>query len=180
LQALPSRFSCVLKYCFTTSSLLLYYCFTAALLCVDRSAGGGFRKRFQVAPAGRLVRSFTTALLLQALLEFCCTTALLLLSYRFTTALLLQALPSRSGREVGSFCLLNGPHITMCPLTTRCPHTTICVLIPLYMCPLTTVCVLILLYVSSCCDICVRWFAMTLYDSCMLYYCLTTALLILY
>jgi hypothetical protein len=118
-QALPSCFSCMLYYCFTTALLLLYYCFTSALLLRLQVS---WRACSQALPSrsGREVGSR---------LYYCFTTALLLLYYCFTTALLLQALPSRSGREVGSVCPLNGPHTTMCPLTTRCPHTTIYLLL---------------------------------------------------
>jgi hypothetical protein len=75
-QALPSCFSCMLYYCFTTALLLLYYCFTYA---------GEAEHRRQFASASKSLRQggwFAAVLLLY----YCFTTALLLLYYCFTTA----------------------------------------------------------------------------------------------
>jgi hypothetical protein len=53
-------------------------------------------------------------------------------------------------------CVLILQYMCLHPtIYVSCPHTTICVLILLYMCAHTTICVLILIYVSSNYYVCV-------------------------
>ena len=61
------------------------------------------------------------------------------------------------GKRKALKIVLLGPHTTICVLILlyMCHHTTIRVLILLYMCPHATICVLILPYASSSCYICV-------------------------